>query len=164
MTAVDVGANAGFYTLAFASRASRVFAIEPFPENARNIIDHLRLNAITNTTLIQAAASNRAGMAYFQAHQSNSMGKLTIEPTQLLVPTVALDDVIDHADIVKIDVEGAELNVLRGAKRLLSRKAIWLVALDGRETRNECRALLSAAGYRIENIGSEHEIVAYPRD
>lgn len=172
MNVIDVGANAGFYTLAFASQVGdtgHVWAIEPFAENLQNLIAHVALNGLGNVTVVQAAAAARGGMAHFQAHASNSMGRLTGERTPIVVPTVSLDELcasgIPAPDVVKIDVEGGERAVLEGARGLLAaRRTTWLVALDDRGTAPSCREMLAGAGHSIAEIGGDaHEIVATPQ-
>jgi FkbM family methyltransferase len=168
MNILDIGANAGFYTLAFsvlARPSGHVWAIEPFAENIRNLSLHITLNQALNVTIIQTAISSRNGIAHFQAHASNSMGKLSVEPTPLIVPTMSIDELVSSGipppDLIKIDIEGGELAALQGAKHLLAqRRTTWLIALDEPRTNEECRALLSTAGYRISDLGSKDEIIA----
>src|SRR6185295_2819103 len=45
----------------------------------------------------------------------------------VMVPTAKLDDLVEHADLVKIDVQGAEMSVLSGAKRLLQTCPVWIL-------------------------------------
>jgi FkbM family methyltransferase len=165
MNVIDVGANAGFYTLAFSALAKHVWAVEPFASNIASLSQHIRINGRDNVTVIQAAVADRQGMVHFQSGGSNSVGKLTKDITSLLVPTVTLDGLIDSGvpvpDLVKIDIEGAELDALRGAERLLSmRRTTWLIALDSPEDQEACRALLKQHGYTLRDIGNPNEIVA----
>ena len=156
MKVFDIGANAGFYTLAFSrltGSSGQVWAFEPFAENATNLLHHLRLNTIGNVTLIQAAVAERPGLAGFQIAHGNSMGMLSANLNGYLVPTVALDGLIENGtlpfpDLIKMDVEGAESLVLEGAKNLLSqRKAVLLIALHGEAQMRTCLTLLHEAGY-----------------
>ena len=158
MKIFDIGANAGFYTLGFSrltGATGHVWAFEPFAENAANVLGHLRLNAIGNVTLVQAAVADRPGVAGFQIAQSNSMGMLAADAKEYLVPTVALDALIQDGtlpmpDLIKMDVEGAEASVLEGAQALLRRRsAVLLIALHGDAPMRACLALLHAAGYKV---------------
>jgi FkbM family methyltransferase len=169
MNVLDIGANAGFYTLAFASlvgASGHVWAIEPFADNVRNLNLHLALNEVSNVTIIQCAVSNRNGIAAFKAHESNSMGKLVDHATSLLVPTVSIDSLVETLmlcpDLVKLDIEGGELAALRGATGLLERRSTtWLIALDDRSKAPECLQLLIEKGYSIHEFHAG-EIIAVP--
>lgn len=168
MNVIDVGANAGFYTLAFARMvgpAGHVWAIEPMAKNVENLRFHVEVNSLTNVTIVQAAVSERTGLASFKTHVSNAMGKLTTEQTSLLVPTFRLDELaIPTPDVVKMDIEGGELSALRGAAGILERKsATWLVALDDPDTAADCKDLLIHAGYALQMIaGNAAEVIGRP--
>ena len=160
MIAYDIGANAGFYTLALArlvGSGGAVCAFEPLAENAANILEHLRLNRCSNATLYQVAVSDQNGLSAFHVAQSNSMGYLE-GGGKYWVPTVAIDALIETAklpvpDIVKMDVEGAESKVLEGARKLLGmRKTIWIIALHGADQRKEIGRILTDHGYRIYHL------------
>jgi FkbM family methyltransferase len=160
MKVFDVGANAGFYTLAFARLAGEgghVWAFEPFAENARNLRRHVELNGLGNVTVVQAAVADRAGDAAFAAGASNSEGRLA-EGGRDRVPTVSLDDYCAQAgigcpDLIKFDIEGGEGVALRGAARVLAqRKATILLALHGREQEMTCVPLLRGAGYELRYL------------
>ena len=179
MIVVDAGANAGYYTLAFSrwvGPEGRVFALEPFAENARNLLRHVSLNRLENITLVQAALSSRPGLGGFEIAQSNSMGSLTASG-KYLVPVMSVDDLVAHhgvpvPDVIKMDVEGGESAALEGAKNVLAaRKTVIALSLHGPIQKAECLDLLRAAHYRIHRIdGSvvegnddpEDEIFALP--
>lgn len=157
MVAYDIGANAGFYTLALArltGNEGAVYAFEPLAENAANILDHLQLNCCKNTALYQMAVADRNSISAFQIAQSNSMGCLASDG-KYWVPTVAIDSLIETdqlaaPDVVKMDVEGAEAKVLEGASKLLGmKKTIWIIALHGMEQRRKVGRILTEHGYRI---------------
>ncbi len=180
MKVFDIGANAGFYTLAFSrlvGPSGHVWAFEPFAENAQNLLRHVALNGLTNVTVIQAAASDHTGLAGFRVAASNSMGALSAEQNDYLVPTVALDDLLERGtvpvpEVIKMDVEGAEALVLRGARRVLhTGQSILLIALHGAEPQRDCIAQLAASSYRVTLLDGQttvnpavpcDEIVAWP--
>lgn len=161
MVVIDVGANAGFYTLAFSrlvGKAGQVWAFEPFAENARNILQHIGLNKLQNVTFVQAAVTDRNSMIGFKMANNNASGFVTDSSKDYMVPTVSLDELILNGvmpkpDLIKIDVEGAESLVLEGAKKLLSRNEVILfVALHGKEQKRLCQNILRLLGYEIFSI------------
>ena len=128
MTVVDVGAHIGF----FASKAARivgpngqVIAIEPSPENLPFLRRNTARNGSGNVAIHNVAASGETGRRTFNiTGSSDSNGfyhhPLTHTVETFEVETVRLDDLIEGpVDAVKIDVEGAELEVLDGMERLL---------------------------------------------
>lgn len=175
----DIGANVGFYTLLAASRVrvdGVVVAFEPLRQNTHFLRRHLRINRFDGVRVIEAAVGKRNGTAHFQPHASSAMGRVS-ENGSLVVEQVSLDELCDVRAIpdpmlMKIDVEGAELNVLEGASRMLARArpAIFL-ATHGALVHRECCDFLRAAGYSlrpiddsISSIDTTDEILATPRD
>lgn len=164
MHALDIGAQAGFYTLAFARRIESVWAFEPSPFNAANLRFHVEVNRLTNVCVREMAVGDKVGKAAFDAGPNALMGRLA-ESGALVVPVMTLDALVAQGmrppDLVKIDVEGAELAVLHGARDLLARRrTIWLVALDDVAKRDLC--LQALADYNVREF-SPGEIIATPR-
>ncbi len=172
---LDIGANAGFYTL-LASRlvgpSGRVYAFEPVPENIAKIHRHLQLNRVSNVCLYEAAVSDQVGMAVFRTADAGECGCLSTDG-DLEVETVTLDELwgtgrLIPPRVIKIDVEGAEAKVLRGGAKVIqhSRPTI-LLAGHGTARQRECEAILESFGYvvTIERDGSEdgmYESLAMP--
>lgn len=161
MTVWDVGANAGFYTVAFArlvGDSGRVFAFEPFAENADNILRHIELNNLSNTILVQAALSGEEGLAAFEPGIQNASGRLVENDTRYLVPTMSVDSFLEHnssarPDLMKIDVEGAEADLLEGARHYLrDASPVVVLALHGEDVSVRCFRLLEQLGYSLFNL------------
>jgi FkbM family methyltransferase len=131
---IDVGANVGAYTLLFAhwvGPTGRVVAFEPAPDAAAGLRRHLALNALASRVEVhEMAVSDRSGTAFFDAVAASGSNALVSAATasSLDVRTTTLDEFCSAGDlrprVVKIDVEGAELSVLRGARRLLADPAV----------------------------------------
>lgn len=104
MKVVDIGASLGYYTLLAANRVGKsgeVLAFEPNPFRFKYLLKTIQINGWKNVTAYKLFVSD------FDSPEKN---------------TVTLDSILtDGADVVKIDVEGMELQVLRGMKRLLSK-------------------------------------------
>ncbi|MGB8861105.1 MAG: FkbM family methyltransferase [Ilumatobacteraceae bacterium] len=128
---IDIGANVGWHTALAASivgTTGRVYAIEPNPDNARLIALTIERNGLAQVRLLPFALSESIGFAAFRSAIGSNGGftgsdaSESIDPSVTIVPTVRLDDLgIDRVDVIKIDVEGAEPMVLRGATSMIER-------------------------------------------
>jgi FkbM family methyltransferase len=131
----DVGANLGLFTLTAAQRigpSGHVYAFEPSQREAHYLRRNLELNQLTNVTVVTQAVSDQCGTARFAiaADGGNNSLMRNAHPQQQIqawqeVEVTTLDTFIAaHAmlrvDLMKIDVEGGEVDVLRGAARLLN--------------------------------------------
>ena len=173
----DIGAHVGFYTIlasVLSGTCGRVFAFEPLPQNLLYLKKHLRLNHITNVSIIEAAVSDCNGVIFFKEGTSTSTGYIS-QQGQMKVKTVSLDSLISRGEIpvpshIKIDVEGAEVLVLSGAKSILAKyNPIIFLATHGFDKRQQCRQLLNSLGYKLQAIGGKsakqsNEIIAYKRN
>ena len=127
---IDVGAHVGFFTVKAAREAGKnglVVAMEPEPNNAALLAENVRLAGLNNVVVLKEAAGARQEKSKLyliggtgRAHSLIHQGQDYIE-----VQVSTLDDIIGRlglkrVDYVKIDVEGAELEVLRGAENLLA--------------------------------------------
>ena len=127
-TVYDVGAHVGFFTL-LASRLAgadgRVIAFEPRPDNVERLRRNIEANGARNVEVVAAAASDCDGTAAFVMHESTLEGRLAAatERSTASVPTATIDalvcDGMRPPDLVKMDVEGAEGAVIRGAARTI---------------------------------------------
>jgi FkbM family methyltransferase len=134
MTVLDIGAHHGLYTLLTAKRVGRrgrVIAFEPSPRECRRLAKHVRVNRCGNVQVEACAVGDQSGEADlflvdgFRDWGNSLRPPALPEPTrQVRVPVRKLDDVlaergIERVDFIKLDAEGGELAVLRGAKQLL---------------------------------------------
>ena len=141
-TIFDVGANVGLYTILAAQgcAAARIIAFEPLNRYCSDWHRNIELNRIHNATLLQCAVNDRGGPIEFTADPGAPLnnrialaGQST--PMKEIVSAVTLDDMasalsIDRIHLLKIDVEGAEPRVLRGARRLLKNHAIDVIFME----------------------------------
>jgi FkbM family methyltransferase len=157
----DIGAHAGFYTLlasVLVGPRGRVFAFEPDHRNVWYLEEHLRLNAVSNARVIQAAVTDSEGIAWLEEGPNTSTGHLA-PVGQFQVKTVTLDGLVSTGqlptpDYLKIDVEGAEMLVLKGAQNVLANERPTLfLATHGGLAREACGEFLNALGYELRPIG-----------
>jgi FkbM family methyltransferase len=112
---VDAGANIGIFTLLAARKARLVIAVEPDPENFRYLKRNVRLNRAENVVLVNKALSNYVGEGFMSGR--GPLKALSHQGVPVKVTTI--DEVIrelglDAFDVLKMDVEGAEINALGG--------------------------------------------------
>jgi len=130
--ALDVGANVGAYTILFGlwtGQTGRVLAFEPAPEAYAGLRRHVELNRLAETVeTLRMAVSDRVGEAEFVSLGSQGTNHLVGvdggTAGVIRVPTTTIDTVCAerklHPRVIKIDVEGAELSVLRGARATIA--------------------------------------------
>jgi FkbM family methyltransferase len=171
----DLGANVGFYSLlasVLVGDAGHVYSFEPLPANAAILHRHLEMNRIFNCTVLQAAVTADDGVARFDPSSSGDLAHLS-ETGAEIVSTVALDSLlatgkIRAPQVMKIDVEGAELHVLRGATRLIeAHRPVILLATHGAEVHRGCLNFLRDRAYALESLTADQvenssEILARP--
>jgi FkbM family methyltransferase len=179
-TVFDVGANIGVTTAILGTAASRgrVFSFEPSPSVYPVLLDTIKANNLTHCTPYQLAVGAAPGqLGFFDNPTSASASHLVADTTTLggtthTVAVVTIDDfVAEHAvqkiDLIKIDVEGFELDVLAGAvKTLASEPSVFLefnsftlIAYGNQNPRTVMEKLLTMFPYvyRYEG-GREHRI------
>lgn len=123
----DIGANIGMHTayIAKTKPASKIYSFEPLPANLDYLRQLMKLNDFTGVTIVEAAVGNENGVMYFEEGPNNYMGRLSSVPTKLQVKTMRLDDFCTSTsvipDFMKIDVEGFEHEVLKGAGALIKK-------------------------------------------
>lgn len=131
---VDVGANAGLYSLWALDAGARVVAVEPHPDSLRQLQANLAENQF-QAELVEAALSNAPGTMYLGGRDLNRQRLVMgadVDGATLRVPVRTLDDVLGDRSArgVKIDVEGAERLVLEGARAALADGRIDFLQLE----------------------------------
>jgi FkbM family methyltransferase len=164
---IDVGANVGNHAVFFGRfLADHVVAVEPHPALVRILERNLEANGVREYSLLACAVGAQPGLAGLWQppapginHPRTQVRELAAPGRgELLVPVVPLDDLLDRlaprlagrpVTCMKIDVEGMELAVLRGARRLLdTHRPQLVVELVGEEARRDVGEFLGALGYR----------------
>lgn len=135
---LDVGANIGFTALRLARRTTgRVIGVEADPANYARCMRNLALNAVPNLTVLNLGVSDHEGPGTISRPNAHNLGMNRIGGVGAPITLVTLDKLVDEQDLkrvalVKIDVEGHEGHVLRGAKRTLetSRPVLFMELSD----------------------------------
>jgi len=134
MIVADVGASTGYYTL-LASKivgsTGSVLSFEPEPHRFRELVDNVRINKCNNVKPFKLAVSDKEGETEFE--QVNALGSGCVVKAKknakkrTRVKTTTLDSFKIGVDLVKIDVEGAELEVLKGMKKILAKGKVKII-------------------------------------
>jgi len=131
MNVIDIGANIGVYTVLVAEKVGnigKVIAVEPEPENYKQLLENIKLNNLQNVTPINIALTDHEGSEKLYLSASGSGGHSLIIPenknSYTSVQVETLDKLLKELDIrkidiMKIDTEGAEIPILKGAEKTL---------------------------------------------
>ena len=171
----DIGANVGYFSLlasVLTGEEGQVYAFEPLPRNIEFLNRHIALNKRSNIEVIAAAVSENSGEAFFDLGASTAMGHLC-EEGALRVQMVSLDDLvkvgkIKAPDYMKIDVEGAEYEVLKGAEAVIEEyQPILFLDTHQRSAHQNTIDFLEDHHYRFEIIDGKalsetRELIARP--
>jgi len=115
---IDIGANIGYYVLLESKIVSRVFAIEPLPENRSFLLLNLVANKIDNVNVYPYAISNYVGEQSFYVGKRKNQANMFLGNDALIVHTVTLDCFCKQNNInptvIRMDIEGFEYYAIDG--------------------------------------------------
>jgi FkbM family methyltransferase len=182
-TAVDVGAHHGAYSVLMAAKCGQtghVVAIEPDPYSREVLVRNIGLNpGIKHPAVEVCACSDEIGEATLFCRRGNSLSSLARSAAEfsaaadrseeIRVPLVTLDSYLSEYNLlgprcVKIDAEGAEIRILKGARHLLLSNADIVCELhpyawpEFGSTLAELKDLASTAGRRIRYLDQDTEM------
>jgi FkbM family methyltransferase len=132
---VDVGANVGSYTVLAALLGARVVAVEPIPETFAGLMANIRLNGMDSAvTAHRLGISDRSGVLRFTI-ENGTVNHVMAGGDQVAgteVPVATLDSILTGVSpaVIKIDVEGFELAVVKGAARTLQNPSLLAVIME----------------------------------
>jgi FkbM family methyltransferase len=161
----DIGANVGFFTVLAArlvGPAGGVVAFEPLPETAKAARRNADLNGFAHVTVLALAVGRRAGAAKLELREESTWARLANESTTgptVDVEVVAIDDLVDAGRVrppnfVKIDVEGAELDVIEGMRRtIIAHRPVILCEMHG--TNAAFASLMESLDYTVRSLETE---------
>ncbi|MBD0320995.1 MAG: FkbM family methyltransferase [Gemmatimonadetes bacterium] len=151
----DIGAHKGYLSLAAArivgARGS-VVAFEPSSENRALLERHLEWNSARNVRVVPVAVSGSDGEARFGGKGSTITFRIGVGDETVATRTVRTlieRDALPAPTVLKIDAEGAEVDILRGAGDHLRAIGLVFISVHGRELYHECDSILTAAGFRV---------------
>ena len=165
MTVLDIGAHVGYYTLLLAKcvgPAGRVFSFEPMPHNFARLTENIQLNSLSQVTPVHTAVLARSGTLEVNAPEAEPYsGSISLYEDygtpRLRVRATSLDEFaissLKQLDFIKLDVEGAETEVLEGGERTVQRfRPVFLIELhhfDGNISAHPVPKRLTEWGYQV---------------
>lgn len=170
--ALDLGANVGHYTMRMSElvgHSGRVIAVEPMPDTFSLLASNVRLFEHANVSLLNAAVSDRVDSvgielpSFSEGLPNYYQARLTSGATKFSVLTVPIDalSLPMKVKLAKIDVEGHELPVLQGMRRLIERDhPVLIVETSGQETIE----LLHSLGYVTERLPGSSNLLCHQQN
>ena len=172
----DLGANIGLFSLMAArcvGDSGLVFSFEPDAVIAERLRRNVARNSFSQVIVVESGVWSHTGTLDFvtASHASPDRGVGTFlsagsSAARTPVRVVSLDDFVRSApppDAIKCDVEGAEIEVLRGAERLLTSHRPWILAEMHSESNDRAwREFLTRFGYTFSAADSNH-VLAFPK-
>ena len=163
----DIGATAGVFTVLaarFVGPNGFCLAVDPSPENARLAKDQLALNSVTTAAVLEMAIGREPGRMHFSFdHAGSAMGHIgsaKVGERQIEVDIETLDGLAKRfpmPDLIKMDIENAELDALEGAQKLLSMKrTIWLIEIHSPQARLGLLSQFGDLGMTVHFPDSNH--------
>lgn len=118
-TVVDIGAHVGTFAIPIAAEVGKVIAFEPSSETFSILSRNAEVNTVQLQLINKALGSSNGSGTLLVRNASNAGANTLVAGGD--IPVGTLDEEVAHADFIKIDVEGMELDVLRGGARLIER-------------------------------------------
>jgi FkbM family methyltransferase len=135
---IDIGANLGIFSImvAAATRA-RVIAVEPSPSSSRVFKRHIALNDLMDRITVVEACAGDSNVAAFIKNTVDMDNFIVLastdsQPDMARIPMIRIDDVVDGTipSVMKMDVEGFEMQALKGATRLLDSQNLQAITVE----------------------------------
>ncbi len=168
---VDLGAHIGVFTV-FAAKQARnvkVYSYEPDPENFKLLLENLRLNRLEHKVKsFRLAISNARGAIPLYINDLGMSSLSSKSKRYLTVEAITLGDIfnlnsLDKIDFLKIDIEGAEWNVLKAAERNDYLNRIEKIAMECHSVKDTLRlkTLLKNFGFQVQIALGGHPTLFY---
>jgi FkbM family methyltransferase len=172
---LDVGANIGYCSLVACNKYSKVYAFEPIPENYTLLEKSLEVNVIQNVEVIKkcvgnsesleltAFDDNMGGTRNIQNTNKQNVSHMKVQSTRVydVITLDSFTESIESIDLMKVDVEGHELQVLQGFSKNITKCKHILLELSPCslpvETCIEILDILKNAGFFLYDIGCSEQ-------
>lgn len=172
----DIGANVGYLSMAFATKTSKIYAVEPIQENIDLMKRHFNENNVNDINIYQFGITNKDKQLKFSTgfgsvsntyvKESEYFKKGSMKQTTIVgrsIDSLVFNDKWEVPNIIKLDVEGAEDDALIGAKKtLLNYSPIVLLATHDCHkpgVKEKCLKIMNSYGY---NCTTSKEVKTHP--
>ncbi len=161
--AYDVGAHVGYFSVLMGDivgSGGKVIAFEPRGLNLGYLKRHVSVNHCENIEIVSKALGDHSGHAKLETRTGSGTGYIS-DTGDEDVEIASIDELVESGafpppDFLKIDVEGGEMAVLRGARKVIEKqRPRMILATHGDEIDAECRTLLSEWHYDMQDIDHE---------
>ncbi len=161
--AYDVGAHVGYFSVLMGDivgRGGKVIAFEPRGLNLGYLQRHVSVNNCDNIEIVSKAVGDHSGHAKLETRTGSGTGYVSDTGDEEIEIT-SIDELVESGTLppptfLKIDVEGGEMAVLRGAQKVIeTQRPRMILATHGDEIDAECRALLREWNYDMQDIDHE---------
>jgi FkbM family methyltransferase len=165
----DIGAASGFFAVIAAREvgsAGQVVAFEPLPESAARLRHNIALNEFDHVRVVELALGDRDGRGELTAgvdedqarvNRSADSGQASVDVEVTTIDRLVDTAVVPPPDVIKMDIEGAEVEALRGADRTLSERRPVLL-IESHDRWDELEPLLSAHQYRYRVVEEDGDL------
>lgn len=178
---IDAGAFLGHFTLyaaKFVGDKGRVFAFEPDKNNYRNLIRNIELNSLKNVEAFNMGVWSIEGNLEFFEHPQkgfassflfeNTAGKSTSLRSVTSIDAFLKKMQITKLNFIKMDVEGAELEAIKGAEQTLKTNSVNIAiasyhVVNGEQSYIKLEKMLSSLGYKTLTNHTEFQITTFAR-
>lgn len=167
---IDAGAHIGLYTLWASYKNPKVIlALEPNPQTFKLLVRTLRLNRIKNVVPLNIALGAREGLGLFMLSKDRGLSHLVSSSKNsgeiIKVRTMTLKSLIElmgvpKIDILKMDIEGAEHEVVRGSLDILSRGVVGRIVMEVHGNVNQLIEILLKAKFKVDSYHSYNKNLA----
>ncbi len=166
----DVGAHIGIYSLKVAENSSLVVAFEPHPGNFDILLSNIHLNGFKNIIAYKCALSDFYGKTRLYLSEDSGQhsilegprGKSWLEVPVKTIKTVMNKLGLEEIDVLKIDAEGAELSILKGAEeKILNIRQIVCAAYHMKHEADEIEDYLSSKNFKTIRLEHNNTIFTY---
>jgi FkbM family methyltransferase len=168
---IDVGGYEGtfsIYAAKIVGEIGKVIVFEPDTENCRRLSENIKLNGLKNVIIVNKALWCKNGKLKFNnKHTAGASFNFNASPYAKEIDVVSLDSElnklgIDKVDFIKMDIEGSEVEALKGAKNVLMQNKVNLAVasyhiINGEETSTEVENILRKFGYQAKTDFPEHK-------